>query len=534
MNKKLSRLLCGSILCLCLLPSIIFANEAKVTQNQTTINASKVTQSKSSVIKTTTNVNLRNGPSAKKPIILMIPKGRMVQVLGESGTWSKVSYNQKIGYISSQYIKINKNTPSNNLLPSKKYEVIANSLNVRSAALTNSSILGTLVKGTKIDVMNISNNWAKIKYKNKDAYVNATYLKVVNTSNNSDKNTPSNNLLPSKKYEVIANSLNVRSAALTNSSILGALVKGTKIDVMNISNNWAKIKYKNKDAYVNVTYLKVVNTSNNSDKNTPSNNLPQSKKYEVTANSLNVTSSASANSSLLGTLIKGTKIDVINISNNWAKIKYNNKDAYVNATYLKMVNTSSNEETEIVENPKYSNIKIVLDAGHGGNDSGAVGGLIKLKEKDLNLEMAQKVESKLKALGFNVIMTRTDDTYKTLSSRYTLANDDNANIFLSMHFNFADNTSANGIETLYKSDNILATYIQNELITFTGATNRGTKCRTDLAVLNGSKMPTALVELGFLSNELEESTISNASYRETISKGIVEGIIKYSEAYLVK
>ncbi len=289
---------------------------------------------------TTTNVSLRSGPSTKNSIILTIPKGHTVQVIGESGAWSKVSYNQKIGYISSQYIKINENTPSNKLPQSKKYEVTTNSLDVRSAASANSSILGKLTKGAKIDVINISNNWAKIKYKNKYAYVNATYLKVVNTSSNSGKNTPSNNLVQSKKYEVTTNSLNVRSATLANSSILGKLTKGTKIDVINISNNWAKIKYKNKYAYVNATYLKVVNTSSNSSKNAPSNNLVQSKKYEVTTNSLNVRSATSANSSILGKLTKGTKIDVINISNNWAKIKYKNKYAYVNATYLKEIKIS--------------------------------------------------------------------------------------------------------------------------------------------------------------------------------------------------
>ena len=173
----------------------------------------------------------------------------------------------------------------------------------------------------------------------------------------------------------------------------------------------------------------------------------------------------------------------------------------------------------------------MVDAGHGGKDSGAVGN--GLKEKDIVLSISKKVNSKLQSLGFKTIMTRSNDTYIPLSQRYSIANNNNADLFVSIHANSAGAT-ANGIETLYKSSKALAQSIQTQLINQTGANNRGLKYRTDLAVLNGTKMPSALVEVGFISNASEASKIGNNSYQEKLATAIVNGLAKYTDGNINK
>lgn len=171
---------------------------------------------------------------------------------------------------------------------------------------------------------------------------------------------------------------------------------------------------------------------------------------------------------------------------------------------------------------------IVIDAGHGGHDSGATSG--GTKEKDIALAVSKKVEGILKGKGFNVIMTRDDDTYVSLGGRSKMANDANADLFVSIHANSFTGEAANGIETLHSGSNSskkLSQGIQDELIKETGATDRGIKHRPNLAVLRGTKMPASLVELGFITNPNERAKLNNNSYQNKLAQAIARGIENY-------
>ena len=139
----------------------------------------------------------------------------------------------------------------------------------------------------------------------------------------------------------------------------------------------------------------------------------------------------------------------------------------------------------------------VIDAGHGKNDSGAVG-VNGRKEKDDNLKTAKKVRDILEAAGAKVIMTREKDTYPTLAQRVKLANESGASAFVSLHRN-AYNGSAQGIECLLsvhasEKSKILAENIQKRLVK-TGGRNRGVKAQAkNVYVLDKTKMPATTVE----------------------------------------
>ena len=168
---------------------------------------------------------------------------------------------------------------------------------------------------------------------------------------------------------------------------------------------------------------------------------------------------------------------------------------------------------------------IVIDAGHGAHDSGAVSQGV--KEKDLALKVSLKTQVMLENMGYTVLMTRTTDTYPSLGARSQLANNNNADAFLSVHFNAAGST-ATGIETLYSTKNsknkAFAQSLQNELVKELNPVDRGLKLRNNLAVLNGTKGISALAELGFISNPRDLKEINTDSYLTKCAKALADGI----------
>lgn len=175
---------------------------------------------------------------------------------------------------------------------------------------------------------------------------------------------------------------------------------------------------------------------------------------------------------------------------------------------------------------------IVLDPGHGGKDPGAVGTVV--KEKDANLSVARVVKGQLAALGHNVLMTRNEDIFLTPEQRTTMANKTDAALFVSIHCNASINKAAAGIETLYgpkDANSFVAGFlIQRELmgrVKQYGMLDRGVKLRKDVWVVNHTRMPSVLVECGFVSNIGDESLLAAAAYRRAVGEAITSGIVHY-------
>ena len=189
---------------------------------------------------TANDVNFRSGPSTSYSSIGKFKKGDKVEYLGESGSWVKVKYSNKTGYVYGSYV--GEDTSS---ITSAKY-VTATSLNVRSGPSTSYSVIGKLSNGSKVEVISTSNGWSKIKYNNQTGYVSSQYL-----SNTISSSQPSTTTI---KY-VTATSLNVRSGPSTSYSVIGKLSNGSKVEVISTSNGWSKIKYNNQTGYVSSQYL---------------------------------------------------------------------------------------------------------------------------------------------------------------------------------------------------------------------------------------------------------------------------------------
>lgn len=172
---------------------------------------------------------------------------------------------------------------------------------------------------------------------------------------------------------------------------------------------------------------------------------------------------------------------------------------------------------------------VVLDAGHGGSQTGAL--YSGVNEKDINLSVAKKVESILLKQGYNVVMTRTTDATVGLYDRADIANAVEADVFVSIHSNAAENNADyTGIYTYYHPTSRrgarLAQAIQDPICQITGAIDRGIK-DADFVVLRETDMCAVLVEMGFMTNSGELQRLITPSYQDKLAAGIAEGIVTY-------
>lgn len=173
---------------------------------------------------------------------------------------------------------------------------------------------------------------------------------------------------------------------------------------------------------------------------------------------------------------------------------------------------------------------VIIDPGHGGHDNGGQWG--RVYEKHLALDTAYRLESKLKALGYQTVMTRRSDYFISLPQRVSTGNRYNNAIFVSIHYNYTWKQDVSGLETFYSSEQgrQLAYHVQNSLIKRTKTVDRKVKYAR-FYVIRNSKLPAVLVEGGFVSNAAERSRMKSAWFRDSIAQGIVDGIQRYRREY---
>jgi len=170
---------------------------------------------------------------------------------------------------------------------------------------------------------------------------------------------------------------------------------------------------------------------------------------------------------------------------------------------------------------------IVVDAGHGGRDPGAISGK-RYFEKTYNLDVARRLQKKLTSKGAIVIMTRHDDTSVGLNARTALANKRKADCFVSIHFNSFKSGAAHGTETYYYKykDKALASHIQRQMVKDLGLKNNGIK-RARMYILRHSKMPAALLEPAFMTNSNNFEQIKDPAFRQKLANSIYQGLVNY-------
>lgn len=215
-----------------------------------------------------------------------------------------------------------------------KYGIVtASNLNVRSGYGTSYSVIGSLSKGSKVEIVEYKDGWYKIKYGSRYGFISSAYIKNYDGSDDITNSGEKPSISNSKNGVVTATSLNIRSGYGSSYSKIGSLTKGSKVEILESKNGWHKIKYGNRFGYVSGEYISTSNT-NQPQITPPSSN--GSKSGVVTVTSLNVRSGYSSSYSKIGSLTNGNKIDIVESKNGWYKIKYKNGYGYVSGEYIKI------------------------------------------------------------------------------------------------------------------------------------------------------------------------------------------------------
>ena len=235
------------------------------------------------VVNVHSSLNVRNGASTSSRIIGSLSNGSNVTIVGESGYWYKIKYGNTTGYVSKDYVQAlgesNNGNSSQETTSSKSGKVVNvhSGLNVRNGASTSSGIIGSLSNGSNVTILGESGNWYKIKYGNSTGYVSKDYVKTSeessnsNTGNNASSSSGESSSNKSGKVVNVHSSLNVRSGASANSSVIGSLANGSNVTIVGESGSWYKIKYGNTTGYVSKDYISVGATNNSNTSNSANN-----------------------------------------------------------------------------------------------------------------------------------------------------------------------------------------------------------------------------------------------------------------------
>jgi N-acetylmuramoyl-L-alanine amidase len=179
---------------------------------------------------------------------------------------------------------------------------------------------------------------------------------------------------------------------------------------------------------------------------------------------------------------------------------------------------------------------VVVDAGHGGHDSGTMsrGGrrTVRILEKDVALDVARRVNSKLRDAGLRTVMTRSNDTFIPLDTRCDISNAQSDSVFVSIHFNDSRRRVVHGVEVYQngRGTDGFAHAIAQSVASVPGECFRGVM-HANYRVLRKSRGPAVLVECGYLSNSGEASRCASAAYREKIADRIAAAIIDQHRKY---
>ncbi|PFL03353.1 N-acetylmuramoyl-L-alanine amidase [Priestia megaterium] len=494
-----------------------------INKTQTNSTSTANSTSKSAVVNAS-SLNVRSSASTSASIVTNLPSNSKVTVVKVSGSWSQIkTASGQTGWVASQYLKADSGSSApakdSSSTTSKSAVVNASSLNVRSSASTSASIVTNLSRNAKVTVGKVSGSWSQIKTASgQTGWVASQYLQA-----GSGSSTPTNDSssTSTKPAVVNASSLNVRSSASTSASIVTNLPRNAKVTVLKESGSWSQIKTASgKTGWVASQYLQ-----------TGSGQSSQTAQSIQITKASNLRTQPSLNAGIIRVAKAGERFKKVNETNDWVQIQYS---ASQTAWVSKGLTAAADSTTSASLPSSSAALKdkiIVVDAGHGGYDPGTSGK--SSIEKNLALTTAKLVASRLANAGANVFMTRSNDTFISLSGRVNVSEAKHADAFISIHYNASTTSSANGIASFYYSeskDKELAKYIQESMAENAPSMKDMGVRFGDYYVTRENNQRAVLLELGFLSNAHDEQIVSSNAYQQQISTGIYQGIARYFAA----
>lgn len=218
-------------------------------------------------------------------------------------------------------------------------------------------------------------------------------------------------------------------------------------------------------------------------------------------------------------------------------------------TFITFVICVSNLGVKSIDETDIDKLKIVLDAGHGGIDGGAIGVKTGAKESELNLKVVKKLEKYLLSGGFKVVLTRSTDAglygtatinrkKKDMQKRKSIIEKANPDLVISVHMNKFSSSNRRGAQVFYNDKNELgkrlANSVQNSFNSMEECVKKTNALKGDYYLLNYLDYPCIIAECGFLSNPEDELLLTSEEYQDKIAYAIFKGMIDYFSVSSIK
>lgn len=406
------------------------------------------------------------------------------------------------------------------LAQSNQVVVKANVLNVRVGPGLSYGTITQVKHGDKLNILSKKNQWYQVRLSGDKIGWVASWL-----IDNNDANTSSNAI-----GVVKAPNTNVQKYPDKNSDVLGTLTQSQKVNIIYSQNNWTQILYNKTVGWIPNSEIiatdKTASDIKNSGK-TGNDNSIDIKSVTTLQNNTKILSQPSDNASTVAHITDKTTLQYVGKSGNFYKVRLNSgQTGYVNSGLVSISDTDHPIKSAAT---KLSEATIVIDAGHGGHDTGAISNDNKHFEKTYTLATALLLKQKLQRAGANVILTRGSDSYVGLEPRARLSNKLAADAFVSIHFDSSSSKNkGSGITTYYYSgskDKRLAQNVNNNM--------NGLPLKSkgidygDFEVTRENEQPAILVEGGYINNKNDFKQISDPIYQNRLADGIYRGLASY-------
>ena len=399
--------------------------------------------------------------------------------------------------------------------------VKASSVNVRLGPGLSYDIMTQVQSETVVNVLAEENEWYKIRMDDGRIGRIASWL-VDNT-----EVTASSDLLAT----VTEPSVNVRAENNESSEIIGTAVLGETYTLLYEENGWSQIAYGDGVAWLYSDLISIepgILTEETTSQELVAGSQANPDLITISQDSVNVRTSPSLQSSIVETANQGTTYEYLGKSGDFIEVlTESGQTAYIASWLVTQVASVQTEVVAPVVSTTLSEATIVIDAGHGGTDPGAINDYF--YEKQVTLDTAQVLADKLGAMGANVIMTRTTDESISLDERAETSINHQADLFISLHYDSTpEGVVKSGTTTYYydDSDSKIAELINNELTANLPLQNNGFHFGNYL-VLRENTQPAVLLELGYMNNPDDFYSFNNGYYQDLVADSILNALINY-------